>query len=239
MYGVQDNTGAPARSVAMAVRRVAWWRSDRAVAQRRVRRRCGLMRLMSDDRLLTLARSGDRHAAELLIDRHHEPLLAFCRLSLSTPSAAEDVMCDFRSAWFEELCALEREVALRPWLYRSVRTSCLTRLQSGCPAGTYGTSATLGADERGSLTKTRETASATLADLRQLPEDQRTALLLREIAMLRYREIAVAMDTTIATVKYLLVHGRLALAEASQARALAQPGRSRSRTVRQQQVAGG
>jgi hypothetical protein len=56
--------------------------------------------------------------------------------------------------------------------------------------------------------------------VQQLPETQRTALLLREIDALSYEQIAVAMETTVPSVKSLLVRARISLAEAAEARKL-------------------
>ena len=59
-----------------------------------------------------------------------------------------------------------------------------------------------------------------MADVQDLPETQRTALLLREIDALSYEQIAEAMETTIPSVKSLLVRARVSLAEAAEARLL-------------------
>ena len=59
-----------------------------------------------------------------------------------------------------------------------------------------------------------------LEDIQKLPETQRTALLLREIDALSYDQIAEAMDTTVPSVKSLLVRARMSLAEAAEARQL-------------------
>jgi hypothetical protein len=66
----------------------------------------------------------------------------------------------------------------------------------------------------------RESFRQLLADVQQLPETQRTALLLREIDALSYEQIAVAMETTVPSVKSLLVRARISLAEAAEARKL-------------------
>src|SRR5205823_6435008 len=66
----------------------------------------------------------------------------------------------------------------------------------------------------------REEFRQLLCDVEKLPETQRSALLLREMDALSYEEIAVAMETTVPSVKSLLVRARIALAEASQARQL-------------------
>ena len=66
----------------------------------------------------------------------------------------------------------------------------------------------------------REEFRALIADVHDLPETQRTALLLREIDALAYEEIALAMETTVPAVKSLLVRARMSLADCSQARQL-------------------
>ena len=66
----------------------------------------------------------------------------------------------------------------------------------------------------------REELREIVADMKELPETQRTAMVLREIDDLSYTEIAQAMGTTLPAVKSLLVRGRMALAESSEARLL-------------------
>ena len=66
----------------------------------------------------------------------------------------------------------------------------------------------------------REEFRQIVADVQELPETQRTALLLREIDALSYDQIAEAMETTVPSVKSLLVRARVSLAEAAEARLL-------------------
>ena len=66
----------------------------------------------------------------------------------------------------------------------------------------------------------REEFRQLLADVSKLPETQRSALLLREMDAMSYEEIAQAMETSVPSVKSLLVRARISLAEASQARQL-------------------
>src|SRR5262249_40336579 len=66
----------------------------------------------------------------------------------------------------------------------------------------------------------REEFRQIISDVNKLPETQRSALLLREMDALSYEEIAAAMETTVPSVKSLLVAGRTRLPEASQARLL-------------------
>jgi hypothetical protein len=66
----------------------------------------------------------------------------------------------------------------------------------------------------------REEFRQIVSDVQDLPETQRTALLLREIDALSYDDIASTMDTTVPSVKSLLVRARVSLAEAAEARLL-------------------
>src|SRR5256714_13336457 len=66
----------------------------------------------------------------------------------------------------------------------------------------------------------REEFRQIVRDVQDLPETQRSALLLREIDALSYDQIAEAMDTTVPSVKSLLVRARVSLAEAAEARQL-------------------
>ena len=66
----------------------------------------------------------------------------------------------------------------------------------------------------------REDFRELVGDVQELPETQRTALLLREIDALSYEQIAEAMETTVPSVKSLLVRARVSLAEAAEARRL-------------------
>jgi hypothetical protein len=66
----------------------------------------------------------------------------------------------------------------------------------------------------------REEFRMLVGDIQSLPETQRTALVLREMDALSYEQIAEAMETTVPSVKSLLVRARVSLAEAAQARML-------------------
>ena len=54
--------------------------------------------------------------------------------------------------------------------------------------------------------------------MRRLPEQQRSALLMREISGMAYEDLASALDVTVPAVKSLLVRARVGLAQAAEAR---------------------
>jgi len=184
--------------------------------------RSPLLRLQSDERLIALVRRGDHGAFEALVARYQARLLAFCRHMLGSREDAEDVLQEVFAAAFNAILADERPINARPWLYRIARNRSLNHLRRAQPIGVDSMDVHL--SEHGTTTADkvdkREQFRELIADVQELPETQRTALLLREIDALSYEQIAEAMETTIPSVKSLLVRARVSLAEAAEARQL-------------------
>jgi RNA polymerase sigma factor (sigma-70 family) len=181
-----------------------------------------LLRLQSDEKLITLTRRGELAAFEALCSRYHARLLAFCRHMLGSREDAEDVLQEVFAAAFNAVMADSREINARPWLYRIARNRSLNHLRRASAIGVD--SMDVHFADHGTSTSdrvlSRESFRELLQDVGQLPETQRTALLLREIDALSYEQIAHAMETTVPSVKSLLVRARISLAEAAEARKL-------------------
>ena len=181
-----------------------------------------LLRLQSDERLIALTRRGQHAAFETLFSRYHSRLLAFCRHMLGSREDAEDVLQEVFAAAFNAVLADERAINVRPWLYRIARNRSLNHLRRASAIGVDSMDVHF-ADHglsTGDQVMRRESFRQLMGDVQQLPETQRTALLLREIDALSYDQIALAMETTVPSVKSLLVRARISLAEASEARKL-------------------
>ena len=181
-----------------------------------------LLRLQSDERLVTLVRRGNHGAFEAMVSRYESRLLAFCRHMLGSREDAEDVLQEVFAASFNAMLADERPINVRPWLYRIARNRCLNHLRRAQAIGVDSMDVHL--SENGLTTAdkvhSREEFRQLVADVQELPETQRTALLLREIDALSYEQIAEAMETTVPSIKSLLVRARVSLAEAAEARLL-------------------
>src|SRR6201990_1799658 len=184
--------------------------------------RSPLLRLKSDEQLITMVRRGQTAAFEALVQRYQSRLLAFCRHRLGSTEDAEDVLQEVFAASFNAMLADDRPINARPWLYRIARNRCLNHLRRPQHAGQD----SMDVFERdGGLTTAdavykREEFRQIVSDVQDLPETQKTALLLREIDALSYEQIAEAMETTVPSVKSLLVRARVSLAEAAEARLL-------------------
>ncbi len=184
--------------------------------------RSPLLRLQGDEKLIAQIRRGHQGAFEALVQRYQPRLLAFCRHMLSSQEDAEDVLQEVFAAAYNALLADNRPINARPWLYRIARNRCLNHLRKPKASGQD----SMDIFERDNGTTTAETVHRReefrqiVVDVQDLPETQRTALLLREIDALSYDHIAEAMDTTVPSVKSLLVRARVNLAEAAEARLL-------------------
>jgi RNA polymerase sigma factor (sigma-70 family) len=181
-----------------------------------------LLRLASDERLVALTRGGNQGAFEVIVARYQGRLLSFCARIVGSREDAEDVLQEAFAAAFSALLADRREINLRPWLYRIARNRSLNHLRRHSAIGVDSMDvhfAEMGISTSDKVFK-REEFKLLVEDIAQLPETQRTALLLREMDGMSYEQIAGAMDTTVPGIKSLLVRARVGLAEANEARKL-------------------
>lgn len=175
------------------------------------------LRVASDDRLAKLAATGDRVAFAAIFDRYHQDLFGYCASILHNREDAADAV---QATMLRALRALDgerRDIALRPWLYRIAHNESvdLLRRPRTDPAPSWeGVSVS---DVEGSAA-TREHLRAVLADIRQLPERQRGALVMRELVGLDYAEIAGALETSPAGAKQAVYDARRALHELARGR---------------------
>ena len=155
-------------------------------------RRSPLLKLQGDAKLIAMARSGNPGAFETIVDRYQGRLLGFCRQMLGSTEDAEDVLQEVFVNAYRAMLADEREINLRPWLYRIARNRCLNHLRKPT-ADAQESMDMVPAVEASSTAErahNREEFRQLLTDVNKLPETQRSALLLREMDALSYEEIA-------------------------------------------------
>jgi RNA polymerase sigma factor (sigma-70 family) len=179
-----------------------------------------LLRLRSDDQLVALFRAGNDEAYRVIHDRYRQRLFAYMRQMLagSRPDA-EDALQDVFLRAYSALRADNRQIALRAWLYRVAHNRCIDQLRRPVPASAdvYDVTRSPLPDPLEEAER-REDLRRLVADVRRLPEQQRSALLMRELEGLSYVELADAHDVTVPAVKSLLVRARLGLVQAAEAR---------------------
>jgi RNA polymerase sigma-70 factor (ECF subfamily) len=184
----------------------------------------------SDEALATRAAAGDRRALESLLDRHADRIYAVCRRVLADREDALDATQDAMVAVARGVGRFDGSSAFTTWLYRVATNAALDegRRKARRPRPVEVTAETAG---RGSV---EEAVTARLdvdAALRQLPEDSRVAVVLRDLCDLDYAEIAEVLDVPAGTVRSRIARGRAALAAALGNRDLA-PERPNGETTR-------
>jgi RNA polymerase sigma factor (sigma-70 family) len=132
---------------------------------------------------------------------------------------AEDALQDVFLRAYSALRSDDRPVTLRAWLYRVAHNRCVDELRRPlpAPADVFDLTRTPLHDPLAEAER-REDLRRLVADVRRLPEQQRSALLMRELEGLSYHELADALGVTLPAVKSLLVRARIGLVEAGEAR---------------------
>jgi RNA polymerase sigma factor (sigma-70 family) len=174
----------------------------------------------SDEQLARAARRGDAAAFEALYERHHRPLLSFARHMLGCADDAEDVVQHAFLAADHEFRSGRVPKAVRAWLYTVARNRCVSLLRArrevpGLPDAGMPSTENLAAD-----VERRADLRHLLADLRELPDDQRAALLLAELGDLSHVEVASVIGVRPGKVKALVFQARETLMAAADARAI-------------------
>jgi RNA polymerase sigma factor (sigma-70 family) len=166
--------------------------------------------LLSDEQLARAVSQGDRVAFGTLYERYRAPLSRYCRSILRHPDDSADA---FQSAMTAAFTALEREPPtgpLKPWLYRIAHNESIDLIRRRKRA-----SEDLVADApeppANSATDVSEQLQTLLADLGLLPERQRGALLMRELAGLEYDQIGRAFTTSSVAARKLVYEARVTL----------------------------
>src|SRR5215210_4362711 len=176
-----------------------------------------LLALAGDERLVEQIRRGNELAFEIVFERHGAGILAFCRHMLGSREEAEDaVQHTFAAAYRDLQRSGERSIALKAWLYTIARNRCVSVLRARREqAAELHDLPTEGLSEQ---VEQRAELRELLADVRDLPEEQRAALLLAEAAGLSHAEVAEVLGCEPGSVKGLVFRARSTLIERRVAR---------------------
>jgi RNA polymerase sigma factor (sigma-70 family) len=168
------------------------------------------LRAQSDRRLVRLVREGYEGAFEEIVRRYRRPLGRFAASIVG--GRHEDVTQDsFRKA-LEALRRGDAEIELRPWLYRIVRNTALNDLRDRPPAAAeLAEDLVAGTRSAAAEAEAREEVAEFVEHLRALPENQRAALLMRELDGMGHDEIGVALGISKGAARQAIARGRAAV----------------------------
>src|SRR4051794_25648002 len=154
--------------------------TDSKSTQRR-RLEAAALRLLTDERLAHLAADGDRVAFAVIFDRYHQALFGYCASILRNPEDAADAV---QSTMLRAMRALEgekRAIAVRPWLYRIAHNESIELLRRPRTEDASSAEVVTVQDVEADAA-VRAHLRAVLDDIRELPDRQRGALVMRELA---------------------------------------------------------
>jgi RNA polymerase sigma factor (sigma-70 family) len=179
---------------------------------------------MSDGELLAALRGGDPNAFGEICARHEPALRRFARRILrSDPAVVDDVIQESLLRAHRALRRDDRHIEIRPYLFRLVRNCCLdeiarVRTDSVALHLLHAADEPAGKDSVHTLFERRDRFTTTVADLAGLPENQRHALLRREIDGLSHEQVAAELGITSQASRNLVVRARESLTRAAAAR---------------------
>lgn len=157
--------------------------------------------------------AGDERAFEDLFARYRDPLQRYC---WSITGSAEDAEEALQTTMLKAHRALSHgtiPIALRPWLYRIARNTCLNVVRDRPPWTSLAADTPDPGAEPEAVSESRDRMRRLREDLGSLGERPRTALLLRELGGMSHREIAdqLGEGATSGTAKHLIREAREAL----------------------------
>ncbi len=169
--------------------------------------------ILGEARLARLAAGGDRRAFATIFERYHQELYRYCRALVHDPDDAQDALQSTMASALRALPGDERQIALRPWLYRVAHNEAISILRRR--TATIDPESLPEAQAPGvhAEAETRERLRDLVVDLDQLPDRQRGALVMRELSGLSYGEIGAALGVTEAAARQAVYEARTALKE--------------------------
>ncbi len=166
---------------------------------------------LDDDRLVGMVARGDQKAFRTLVERHQHTVLDFAYRFLGDVQEARDVAQETMLRVYRHAGNYTAGGTFRAWVLRIARNQCLDRVRRPFPVLLDELPEQADSETPQAVAMRNEDARALALAVHELPEAQRTALVLRHNEGLRYAEIAEAMDLSVGAVESLLVRARKGL----------------------------
>ena len=178
----------------------------------------GAARLLSDDQLARRATKGDRRAFAAIYHRYHQDLYRYCAAIVGNPEDAHDALQNTMVKVLRSLPGEKRRVQLKPWLYRIAHNESVELLRRRRPVEQIDPELATGGPSVAETADLRQRLRRLIGDLDELPDRQRGALVMRELAGLSFEQIAAAFDTSPAVARQTLYEARVGLQQMSEGR---------------------
>lgn len=179
----------------------------------------------TDQQLVERVQRGDKAAFDLLVRKYQHKIVKLVARYVHDHSEAQDVAQEAFIKAYRALPRFRGDSAFYTWIYRIAINTAKNHLVSLArrPAGetvdlqdpeAYDANARLSDhDTPERLLLTDEIKRTVDAAIKALPDELRTAIVLRELEGMSYEEIAVAMECPVGTVRSRIFRAREAIAE--------------------------
>jgi len=178
-----------------------------------------------DAELVARVQRGERQAFDLLVLKYQRKIMRLLSRMIRDPSEIEDVTQEAFIKAYRALPQFRGESAFYTWLYRIAintgRNWLATNSRRPSSPSSYENEDGETFNETDNLTDnntpesamaSREIAETVNRSIEDLPEDLRTAIVLREIEGMSYEDIAATMNCPIGTVRSRIFRAREAIA---------------------------
>ncbi len=180
-----------------------------------------------DDDLLIVQRvqAGDKLAFNLLVNKYHRRVARLLTRMVRNQEDIEDVVQETFIKAYRAIGNFRGDSAFYTWIYRIAintaknllvtqgrRPSTLKESNDGDSETFEDNAALSNIDTPESLYQTKQIGEAVKEAMAALPEELRSAIVMREIDGLSYEEIAAAMDCPIGTVRSRIFRARESIA---------------------------
>ena len=178
-----------------------------------------------DAELVARVQRGERQAFDLLVLKYQRKIIRLLSRMVRDPSEVEDVAQEAFIKAYRALPQFRGESAFYTWLYRIAintgRNWLATNSRRPSSPSSYENEDGETFNETDNLTDnntpesamaSREIAETVNRSIEDLPEDLRTAIVLREIEGMSYEDIAATMNCPIGTVRSRIFRAREAIA---------------------------
>ena len=178
-----------------------------------------------DQALVERVQRGDKRAFELLVSKYQRKIFRLLSRLIRDPAEIEDVAQEAFIKAYRALPNFRGESAFYTWLYRIAINTAKNHLVAQGRRAPTTTDAEVEDAENfddadqlrdyntpDAMLLSRQVGEAVNRAIEKLPEDLRTAVVLRELEGLSYEEIAEAMNCPIGTVRSRIFRAREAIA---------------------------
>lgn len=150
--------------------------------------------------------------------RYHQDLYRYCLTIVGNPDDAQDALQNTMIKAMRALPGERRRIKLKPWLYRIAHNESIDLLRKRRAVDQIDPELAAGGPSAAETAELRERLGQLIADLGELPDRQRGALVMRELGGLSFEQIAAVFETSPAVARQTVYEARLSLRQMDEGR---------------------